>query len=372
MSLTTDEQAMRNALQELAGGQPDAPVDRLDAVRRRYRRRRTTQSVGAALGVAALLAGGLSVASAMRTTHHPAAVAATPPAKYWQLAWPERNDGTVDKQRVLFQLGQQGFDGLQDVRWLYAATAPDTINKWAILEASYGASPGNPAAKALITAVSHDGGDSWTTQTHAAPLVSTPVLGVADTRGKAVLALAAPGVDAVELVKVQRADGIETESFPPLINGAAVLTSATALQPGSALVRVPGAPSTSLVLFDNDAQASGQPSWWKTEPQRQHGDVRLGASFGGGGGGFSNIVSPRAGTLVLQVRCVGPAPMRLDVTTTHTTWDFDVDRCDGLFQTYVGPQVGRGDRIGVDNKGSQDRFGDQGDNEAVIDVSLRP
>src|SRR3954469_15705706 len=169
MALTTDEQAMRGALQELGGAQPDAPVDRLDGVRRRYRRRRTAQSVGAALGVAALVAGGLSVSTALRTTHHHPSIAATP-ARPWQLTWPERNDGTVDKQRVLFWVGQQGFEGLHDVRWLYAATAPDSITKWAILEASYGASPGNPAANALITAVSHDGGDKWTAQTHGAPL----------------------------------------------------------------------------------------------------------------------------------------------------------------------------------------------------------
>src|SRR4051794_21426664 len=154
MALTTDEDAMRSALQDLAGGQPDAPVDRLDGVRRRYRRRRTAQSVGAALGVAALVAAGLSIATTVRSTPTQPAVAPAP-AKYWQLTWPERNDGTVDKQRVLFWVGQQGFEGLHDVRWLYAATAPDSITKWAILEASYGASPGNPAANALITAVSH-------------------------------------------------------------------------------------------------------------------------------------------------------------------------------------------------------------------------
>src|SRR5947209_7988485 len=126
MALTTDEQAMRSALQELSGTQPDAPVDRHDGVRRRYRRRRAAQSLGAALGVAALVAGGLSIATTVRSTPAQPSVAPTP-AKYWQLTWPERNDGTVDKQRVLFWLGQQGFDGLHDVRWLYAATSPDTI-----------------------------------------------------------------------------------------------------------------------------------------------------------------------------------------------------------------------------------------------------
>src|SRR3954454_19441092 len=99
MALTTDEQAMRGALQELGGAQPDAPVDRVAGVRRRYRRRRTAQSFGAALGVAALVAGGLAVVSTLRSSPTQPANTAASPALYWQLTWPERSDGTVDKQR---------------------------------------------------------------------------------------------------------------------------------------------------------------------------------------------------------------------------------------------------------------------------------
>src|SRR3954451_2687718 len=362
MALTTDEQAMRGALQELGAAQPDAPVDRIDGVRRRYRRRRTVQSVGAALGVAAIVAGGLSVSTALRTTRHHPNIAATP-AQPWQLTWPERNDGTVDKQRVLFWLGQQGFDNLRDVRWLYTATAAGTIDKWAILEASYASSP--VRANALLAVVSHDGGDHWTAQTHDAPPVSSQVLGFADQQGHAVLALLAPGVDAAELVNVQRTDGIDMDTFPPAVNGATVLTSATAWKPGSALVRVPNAPSTMLVMFDNDQQAVGQPAWWSTPPERQHGDLPIGSSFGGGGGGFGNLHSPGVGTLVLQVRCVGPVPMRLALTT-GSEQDVNVDRCDGLFHTFLGPHVITGQKIDVYN------HGDQGQNTAVIDVSVRP
>src|SRR4051794_20883786 len=101
MALTTDEQAMRGALQELGGAQPDRHVDRLGGVGPRYLRRRTAQSVGAALGVAAVLAGGPAIAPAVGPAHGRSAVAAAP-ALPWQLNWPERNDGTVDKQRVLF------------------------------------------------------------------------------------------------------------------------------------------------------------------------------------------------------------------------------------------------------------------------------
>src|SRR3954451_6046336 len=362
MALTTDEQAMRSALQELTGGQPDVPVDRVDGIHRRYVRRRTAQSIGAALGVAALVAGGLSIASALRPDHGPSTVASSP-ALPWQLSWPERSDGTVDKQRVLFWLGQQGFDNVRNVRWLYAATAPGTIDKWAVLEATYASDP--VPANALLAVVSHDGGDHWTAQTHETPPVSSPVLGFADQQGHAVLALLAPGVDAAELVNVQRTDGIDMDTFPPAVNGATVLTSATAWKPGSALVRVPNAPSTMLVMFDNDQQAVGQPAWWGTPPERQHRDLPIGSSFGGGGGGFGNLHSPGIGTLVLPVRCVGPVPMRLALTT-GSEQDVNVDRCDGLFHTFLGPHVITGQKIDVYN------HGDQGQNTAVIDVSVRP
>src|SRR3954452_1026803 len=370
MALTTDEQAMRTALQELAAGQPEAPVDRVAGVRRRHVRRRTAQSIGAALGVAALLAGGLSVASAVRPTHGPSKVAASP-ALPWQLGWPERNDGTVDKQRVLLSLGQQGFDDLRDVRWLYAATAPGTISKWAILEADYAASPGDPRARAIIAAVSHDGGDHWKAQTHAVPPISTQVLGIAD-QGNAVLALVAPGVEAVELVKVQRADAIDGTSFPPLVNGASLITSSTKLTPGSTLVRAPGASSTFIVLFDNDRQVDTRPAWWNTAPVRELGDRPIGSSFGGGGGGFSNMHSPGIGKLVLQVRCVGPAPMLLHITAARSTQDLYVDQCDGLFHSYEGPQLVTGEKLGVYDNGYVDDHGNHGDNTTVIDLSLRP
>jgi len=122
------------------------------------------------------------------------------------------------------------------VRWLYDATAPNTIDKWAILEADYPSNPAPIRAHSLFTVVSHDGGDSWSVQTHEPPAVTSPVIGVADQHEHAVLALAAPNVDAVELVKVQREDNIESEAFPPVGNGATVLTSSAALPAGSCVL----------------------------------------------------------------------------------------------------------------------------------------
>ena len=363
MALTTDELAMRNALHELAGGQPDAPTDRLAGVRRRHARRRRAQSVVATFGVTALVAAGLAVSAAVSTTHHHPAVTATP-AQPWQLTWPERNDGSVDKQRVLAWVHDQAFPDLGHVRWLYAATAPGTIDKWAVLEADYPSDPAPTRAHGLFTAVSRDGGDTWSVQTHGAPPVSTPVLGIATLQARAVLALTAPAVTAVELVKVHREDAVDTESFPPLTHGATIITSPTTLPAGSVFVRPEGAPSTFAVLFDGDAQAQGRAPWLNAEPLPIHGEHRFGTMSGGAGGGFTQRPD-YTGTLVFRVRCAGPVPLVLSVTTPAASQDLTVDRCDGLFHAFVGPTITRGQKLHVDVGG------DQGQTLAVISVAVR-
>lgn len=363
MAITTDEQAVRNALQELTDGQPDAPVDRLVGVRRRHHRRRTLQSAGAALGVAAVVAGGLTVASTVRTTHHQPSIATTP-AQPWQLTWPERGDGSVDKQRVLFWAGQQGFTDLRHVRWLYAATAPDGISKWAVFEADFPSDPAPTRADALFTAASTLGGDEWTVQRHDAPPPSQQVLGVSQRTGHAVLALAAPGVDSVQLVDVPREDNIDLTSFPSPIDGAGVITSATGWRAGSTFVRPEGAPSMFAVLFDDDAQVQGRAPWMNSEPLAVHGEHRFGTMAGGAGGGFTQRVD-YTGTVIFRVRCAGPVPMRLVVTTPKTSQDIEVDRCDGLFHAFTGPPITRGQKLHTDVGG------DQGETLAVISVSVR-
>lgn len=363
MALTTEEQAVRNALQELADGQPEAPADRVAGVQRRHQRRRTWQSAGAALGVAALVAGGLTLATTLRATHHQPQIA-TVPAQPWQLSWPERSDGTVDKQRVLSWVHQQSAEDLGHVRWLYDATAPDGISKWAVLEADFPSDPAPTRAHQLFSAVSHDGGGTWLVQMHEAPAVTTPVIGVADQGGHTVFALAAPGVGAIELVNVHREDNVDTDTLPALADGATAFTSSTALTAGSVFVRLEGAPSMFAVLFDADAQGQGQAPWVTSEPQRVQGEHLFGTMSGGAGGGFTQKVD-YAGTLIYRVRCAGPVPLRLTVTTPGGSEDIDVDRCDGLFHSFIGPQIARGQKLHTDISG------DQGETLAVISVSVR-
>src|SRR5205807_4810075 len=97
MAMTTDEQAVRDALQELAIGQPDAPVDRFAGVRRRHYRRRRLQSAVAAAAVVVVAAGvvvGTSTGShsgKVRPAHR------TTPS--WALPWKDNLDPALSALR---------------------------------------------------------------------------------------------------------------------------------------------------------------------------------------------------------------------------------------------------------------------------------
>jgi hypothetical protein len=94
----TDEAALRSALHEATLGQPDAPVDRSGAVRRRYVRRRQLQGVAAAVAVVVVAAGAVVVGG--RLPGHRAAEPLNRDLPSWALRWADHRDGSVP-QRVL-------------------------------------------------------------------------------------------------------------------------------------------------------------------------------------------------------------------------------------------------------------------------------
>ena len=94
MPLSSDELAMRAALDDLTAGQPDAPVERLSTIRGRHVRRRRAQGIAACVATAAVVVGTLFGAGAIGRT------GAVEPAQHrhlpaWALQWPDHRDPTI-------------------------------------------------------------------------------------------------------------------------------------------------------------------------------------------------------------------------------------------------------------------------------------
>src|SRR4051812_15845811 len=96
MAFTTEEQALRSALDEVTVGQPEAPVDRAGAVRRRHVRRRQLQSVAAMAAVAVVAAGAVVVGGNVGGSRHTQEL--NRPVPSWALAWADHRDGSVPQQ----------------------------------------------------------------------------------------------------------------------------------------------------------------------------------------------------------------------------------------------------------------------------------
>jgi len=117
-------------------------------------------------------------------------------------------------------------------------------------------------------------------------------------------------------------------------------------------------------MFDGDAQSQGSAPWESSEAARVAGEHHFGTMYGGAGGGFTQRVD-YTGTLVFRVRCASPVPLRLTVTTPGGLQQIDVTRCDGLFHSFDGPMIRRGQKVHTDVGG------DQGETLAVISVAVR-
>jgi hypothetical protein len=98
--MTSDERALRSALTDAAVGQPPAPYDRIDGVRRRHARGRQRRMV--ALGAAAVVAvaGTASGVIGVRAGTGNATPVAHRNVPSWALQWPEHRDPSIP-QNVL-------------------------------------------------------------------------------------------------------------------------------------------------------------------------------------------------------------------------------------------------------------------------------
>jgi hypothetical protein len=89
----SDESAVREALHDLTGGQPAAPVDRVVGVRRRHVRRRSAQLSAGVVALAVIVAGLLILPSTLDRNSEPAGRS----VPSWALPWPDHRDGSVSQ-----------------------------------------------------------------------------------------------------------------------------------------------------------------------------------------------------------------------------------------------------------------------------------
>ena len=99
MSVDFDEQAVKAMFHDAASGQPQAPVNRAQAVRVRVVRRRTRMAAIVAANAGLMIAIVVAFAAALGPGRHQVAVS-YPPRPPWALPWPDHRDGSVP-QRVL-------------------------------------------------------------------------------------------------------------------------------------------------------------------------------------------------------------------------------------------------------------------------------
>lgn len=93
--MTTEEQALRSALTDVVAGQPAAPHDRIDAVRRRHAHRRQRQL--AALGTAVIVAitGAVFSVFGLRSGHGDEGQFAKRDLPAWAVQWADHRDPTI-------------------------------------------------------------------------------------------------------------------------------------------------------------------------------------------------------------------------------------------------------------------------------------
>ncbi len=92
MDVVPDEVALRELLDELTAGQPDAPVNRFDRIRRRVRRHRIAQVAATLAAVAVATVVAIGIGTSMTGVAPDNGRRAVPA---WALSWPDHRNGSV-------------------------------------------------------------------------------------------------------------------------------------------------------------------------------------------------------------------------------------------------------------------------------------
>jgi hypothetical protein len=322
-----DEQALRAAMADLVGAQPEQPVGRLAAVHRRHARRRALQ-VGATAAavvvalVASLLVGGVvgrQTAEPLRR-HVPS----------WALPWPDHRDGAVSQKVLDGAVARWRTDPKtgrelpppKQVIWYVAQLVSFDQFVVVMFEADLGAD-----RRLVVGVTPADQATRWRRvdgrripplwTIHDAPAPPPSYRGVLGVNfgnyglRNSVLLLAAPGAEAVKWTAsgagagvVQLDDGLGTIDMPAPRGPvqAAVLPAS----PGGRLdyepVGVPGAPETQIGQLAEPAPLEGVGS-----------DELIDETTGRGDYGLTKDTHLRwpPDTASIYARCYGPAPIRV-------------------------------------------------------------
>lgn len=330
MPVTNDESALRAALHDATLGQPEAPVDRIGGVRRRHVRRRAVQGGVAVAAVMAAVAGVLTSVGGAGAPARPQPLK-QPPPKSWQLTWPLRYGDSSDvavahgnamqRMAIAYYESKLG-PAVRDKHVLYSGRPSGMSVEWVVFEGS----AGSPETHQLLALASTDDGASWSSYTMQAPPLQVRALGFAV--GAQVFALAAPPVRTVGYLDLSSGSTFASPQVP-IQHGAAVLNARHVVRPNTLYVG-DRYDSPFPVWWRDGISGAGRLRAWQKALQSPAAGLRyLGFLAGSGSGSTASLRAPQDGTLVLILRCAGPAGLRVEVGTPYPAGEQDQDGCDG-------------------------------------------
>jgi hypothetical protein len=346
MALTTDEEAMRTALQELAVGQPDAPLDRVASVRRRHLRRRRMQSAVAA-SAAVLVAAGVFVGTATGS-HSGRAQPAHRTTPSWALPWKDNLSPELSSLRPAALAAWRASQGNADdpfyaphqVIWYLTQPLDAGNDVMVVFEVER-----DDGEHRLVVGL-HDGStnendaQNWRLYDVAAPDPHTAkpvVISIYDTAfvdGVAhnwVAVLTDPSARSVflrERVTTQATlqDGFNSVELGPLRGQVSVaVETKDAKQIPVGVVGLPGAPDTQAPQLEPPAELVGVP-----------GGPQIGAGTGQGGSADVNESTPKAVRTIVYARCYGGPSISISFDDDRSTLTIP---CDNQQHVVNGPTL---------------------------------
>jgi hypothetical protein len=372
MAPITDEQGLRSALHDATLGQPDAPLDRAGAVRRRHVRRRQLQSVAALAGVTVVAAGAVVVGGGIGGAHKTESL--NRPVPSWASPWADHRDGSVPQQVLTGAVSRWTAQQLENtplppsqhvqmspVVWYLGQRVPGTDQVLAVFEVTglhAGALNLTNGTRLVVATAEWDlvretdgkGSSAWTFVDTAAPPHDypgfiggyLPVPAGDDGIHNIVWLLTSPSYPRVHTSVGDEAlrDGFVTFDAGVLqIQVEASVQDAHGHYPAGGNVGIPGAPSSQVPTLSPPAALTGVPQTRLT----------LGESSSQGSSTYvdDDAHAPAGRATTVYARCYSAGPSR----TIRVSMDADTDRatahgvritCDDRQHVVPGNPTGRG------------------------------